>query len=207
MAISHFSLETGQETLLAVALGAALATVGGFLAGQFEHAIHRRERERNAALLFGEILSSLKLVIRLADDSRRRGDPYGMVTQRMVRAAQRETDTYDRNREALFDLRQSAVRAQIHTLLVRIILALDGVLSAYDAINQADLALGTNMSEPAKAAYQARIQTFADDRVAAFDYAVELSEEIPALLKSLKRTAHYSFEAHESLVRRKLGFD
>ena len=139
MAISHFSVETGQETLLAVALGAALATVGGFLAGQFEHAIHRRERERNAALLFGEILSSLKLVIRLADDSRRRGDPYGMVTQRMVRAAQRETDTYDRNREALFDLRQSAVRAQIHTLLVRIILALDGVLSAYDAINQADL--------------------------------------------------------------------
>jgi hypothetical protein len=207
MAVPHFHLETGQETLLAVALGAALATVGGFLAGQFEHAIHRRDRERNAALMFGEILSTLKLLVSLADNSRGRGDPYGTVTQRMVRAAQRETDTYDRNRESLYDLRQSAARVQIHSLLVRMTLALDGVLSGYEAVNQAELAVKTGAPEQTNDAYMARIKVLQDDRVFAFDYAVELANEIPPLLKSLNRTAHYSFEAHERLVRRTVGFD
>ncbi len=188
-----------------MALGAVLATAGGFLSGQFERALHRRERERNAALLFGEILSSLKLSIELTDASRRRGDPYGMVTWRMVRAAQRETDTYNRNREVLFDLRQPDMRARIHGLLVRMILALDGVLSAYEAINAADLALKTGASDQAKAAYAARIETYANDRAFAFDYAVALAGEIPPLLKALNRTAHYSFEAHEHLVRQTVG--
>jgi hypothetical protein len=191
--------------LLAVALGAVLATAGGFLSGQFERALHRRERERNAALLFGEILSSLKLAIELVDASRGRGDPYGMVTLRMVRGAQRETETYVRNRETLFDLRQPAVRAQIHGLLVRMILALDGVLSAYEAINEADLALKTGATDQAKAAYEARIAAYATDRAFAFDYAVELAAEIPPLLKALNATAHYSFEAHEHLMRRTIG--
>jgi hypothetical protein len=207
MALQHFSLETGQETLLAVALGAVLATAGGFLAGQFERALHRRERERNAALLFGEVLSSLKLAIELSDASRGRGDPYGMVTLRMVRAAQRETDTYNRNREVLFDLRQSAVRAKIHSVLVRMILALDGVLSAYDAINEADLALKTGVSDQARAAYEARIEAYARDRAFAFDYAVALAAEIPDLLTALNPTAHYSFEAHEHLVRESMGLN
>jgi hypothetical protein len=205
MSVQHLSLETGQETLLAVALGAVLATAGGFLSGQFERALHRRERERNAALLFGEVLSSLKLAIELCDASRNRGDPYGMITLRMVRAAQRETDTYNRNREVLFDLRQSAVRAQIHSLLVRMILALDGVLSAYDEINAADLALKTAASDQAKAAYEARLEAYANDRAFAFDYAVELAAEIPRLLKALNLTANYSFEAHETLVRQTMG--
>jgi hypothetical protein len=205
MALQHLSLETGQETLLAVALGAVLATAGGFLSGQFERAIHRRERERNAALLFGELLSSLKLAIELTDASRRRGDPYGMVTLRMVRVAQRETDTYNRNREVLFDLRQSALRARVHSLLVRIILALDGVLSAYDAINDADLALKTAASDQAKAAYETRIEAYAKDRAFAFDYAVALAAEIPPLLKALNLTANYSFEAHEHLMRQSMG--
>jgi hypothetical protein len=206
MAIAHFNLETGQETLIAVAVGATLATLGGFLAGQFEHALHRRERERNAALLFGEILSALKLLIQLADESRGRGDPYGMITLRMIRAAQREADTYDRNREALFDLRRADVRAQIHTLLIRLTLAFDGVLTSTDEIIEADLALKSAVADQARAAYQARIDTFTEDRAGAFDYAVELGVEITPLLKALNRTAHYSFEAHEKVVRRALGF-
>jgi hypothetical protein len=124
----------------------------------------------------------------------------------MVRAAQREADTYDRNREALFDLRRADVRAQIHTLLIRLTLALDGVLAASEAIVEADLALKSTDSDLAKAAYQARIDSNVADRAGSFDYAVELGVEIPALLKALNRTAHYSFEAHERVVRRAQGF-
>ena len=52
-------LETPGETLWAVIIGALLATVGGFVATQFERMMHRRERERNAALVCGGVLSAL----------------------------------------------------------------------------------------------------------------------------------------------------
>ena len=207
MAGQHFSLETGQDTLLAVVLGATLATLGGFLAGQFERHIHQRERERNAALLFGEILSSLKFLIYLADASRSRGDPYGVITQRMIRAAQRETEAYDRNRESLYDLRRANDRARIHSILVRMTLAVDGVLSAYDAINSVDPALRAGEAAEADGDHSARLKILMDDRVFAFNYAVALAEEIPDLLKSLNGVANYSFETHEKLMRRTMGID
>ena len=52
----------------------------------------------------GEYLAALKLTVKLADEVRGRGEPYGPVTLQIVRAAQRETQIYDRNRESLFDV-------------------------------------------------------------------------------------------------------
>src|SRR5579864_2133002 len=142
--MGHLSLDADAiAQLVAVVIGAFLATIGGFMASQIEHGVRRRERERSAALLIGEILAVLRLIIGLADQARQRGDPYGPVTMRLVRAAHREADTYDRNRETLFDLRDPSIRARIHTLLVRLTLSLDGVLDAHEQADAARLALGT----------------------------------------------------------------
>ena len=59
-------IDADQGTVWSVVAGAALATVGGLVAGQIENRLRRREREQSAALLFGELLSALRLVIRLA---------------------------------------------------------------------------------------------------------------------------------------------
>ena len=101
MRLDAADLSIHSETLLAVLLGAVLATLSGLVATQFEAHLRRRERERDAALLFGELLSTLKVLIDTADRARGQGDPYGPFTIRMWRAVRRELDIYDRNREAL----------------------------------------------------------------------------------------------------------
>src|ERR1043165_1300086 len=75
------------ETLLAVILGAALATAGGFSERQLERVIQRREKERSAALMFGEILNAIRIIMSLADEARGRGDPYGPITLRFIAGA------------------------------------------------------------------------------------------------------------------------
>ena len=107
MVIDTFGFLTDQSTLIAVVLGAILATIGGFSATVLERYLDKRERERNSALFFGEVLSTLAIIVRFADETKKIGEPYGPVTMRMLRSARSELDIYDRNRETLFDLRDA----------------------------------------------------------------------------------------------------
>ena len=187
-------VQADNETLMAVVIGAVLATAGGFAASQLEAVLRKRERERNAALLFGEILSMLRLIMRIADQSRQRGDPYGPVTLRFLRAARRETEIYDRNRETLFDLRDATLRARIHTLVARITFSLDGVAdtSAEIAALQARDALPDAES---------RLEALKADRHAAFDFVIETTEQIEPLLAMLAPLAKHAFDAHDTVAR------
>jgi hypothetical protein len=175
--VAHIDLGTGQDTLVAVVIGAALATLGGVLAGQVEHYLERRERERNAGLLFGEILAALNMIVQLAGEARGRGDPFGPITMRILKAAQRETQIYDRNRELLFAVRDAPLRARTHILLLQISLTLDAVFEAFAAIGD-------------------RADSLAELK-ASFDFLQELGQDIPALLSKYRRIAKYSFEAHD----------
>jgi len=179
----HAVSNANQETIAGVVIGAILATAGGFVASQLEHHLRRRERERSAALLFGEILFSLRLILRVADQSRTRGDPYGSLTLRMIKGAQGEVDIYGRNREALFDLRSAALRAEMHVLFVQMGMTLDGVVEAIDRSSddaEADLA----------------------SRAAAFGFALSLCDDIGPLIDRLGKIAKYSFDAHEAMGRK-----
>src|SRR5689334_6195673 len=121
-------IQPDTETLLAVVLGALLATVGGFSERQVERLVQRREKERSAALLFGEILNAMRLIMTLADEARGRGDPYGPITLRFIRGARREVEIYDRTRETLFDLNDANIRARISVLIARLSFSFDGIL-------------------------------------------------------------------------------
>ena len=191
MALPNITLGPGDGTMLAVTVGAVLATAGGFIASQIEHSVRRRERERAAALLFGEILAAMKLIIGFAEATRSRGDPYGPITMRMVKAAQREAQTYDRNRESLFDLRDGLLRISIHTLMVRLTLSLDGVLDATERLAAIDVA--------------AIQDSYIQDRQGSFDFMLGLRDEISPLLLRLGRMAKYSFDAHEATVQSELS--
>jgi hypothetical protein len=185
-----------------VVVGAVLATVGGFVATQFEGFLRRRERERSAALLFGELLSVLAIIATMADESRGRGDPYGPLTTRLLRAVRREAETYDRNREALFDLRDGKIRARIHTLMVRVTLALDGVFDATGQIALADAAAGApGLDDAAKAQALARLDTLLADRDLSFDFVVETVAQIKPIVSTLEPLARQSFDAHAAVAR------
>ena len=182
-------------------IGALLATVGGFVASQVEWVIRRRERERSAALLFGELLTMIKLIMRLAEETRGRGDPYGPVTMRFLRAAQRETEIYDRNRETLFDLRDAAIRARIHTLVARITFSLEGVSDVSAEIATERIAGASEQDDPARSQAEHRLITLQQNRQAAFEFALEATQQIDSVLSVLAPLAKHAFDAHDTVLQ------
>jgi hypothetical protein len=200
--VPHFSIEAADSSVIPVAVGAFLATISGYIGNQVENRNRRRDRERGAALLFGEILVGIKVTLALADATRGRGDPYGPVTMRMVRAVQRETQSYDRNRESLFDIRDPKVRAEVHILMARLIIALDGVIDANREISSTETTMRLRGQTDSSYGDFVRLRDlYVQDRAQSFDFAIEVSQEIAALLIKLRKIARYSFEAHESIVR------
>lgn len=181
--------------MLAVAVGAVLATAGGFAATQLEAAVRRRERERSAALMFGEILSALQTLAEVARETRLRGDPYGPFTMRLIRAAVRETETYERNRTALYDLHNAEIRIRIHVLMVQVGLALEGVseTSSQIAAVQAMLEEQTP-SDDRLATLQARQNSLLEARESAFDFVLTAATEITSLVAALQPIAKVNFE-------------
>jgi hypothetical protein len=172
-----------SDTLLAVVIGAVLATLSGFAATQFEAYLKRRERQRDAALLFGELLSTLRILLNNAAETRGRGDPYGAITLRMLRAVRREIDLYDRNRQSLYDLRDADLRVRLHSLMVRTAMPLDGVLDASD-----ELAPVADLEDPGP-----RLAALRVARDQGFDFLIANAKEIPALVAALAIPAHHNF--------------
>ncbi len=182
MRLEAFDATAHSETLLAVVLGAVLATLSGLIATQFESHLRRRERERDAALLFGELLSTLKILIDRSEEARSRGEPFGAITIRMLRAVRRELDIYDRNREALYDLRRAELRLRIHGSMVRIALALDGIFDNHDAITAA----GKQQEAP-------EMISMHDGRDRSFGFLRDNAADIDDILAALSKPAKQPF--------------
>ena len=191
---------SSHDTLWAVILGALLATASGFLATQLEAWFRRRERERNAALLFGELLSTIELLLGIADDTRGTGDPYGPVTLRMLQAARREIDVYDRNREQLYDLRDAETRARLHTLILRLTLPIDGLFATVGEIAAARAVLASPRTpKAARDAAEARLAELEPLRAGGFDFIIENAAAIPVLIAKLRPIARHGFENYGRL--------
>jgi hypothetical protein len=160
------------QTLVSIGVGAVLATIGGFIATLLEARLRRRERERTAALTFGEILASLRVLVRAAEDAHGRGDPFGPLTLRLLRGARREVEAYESNRQALSDLGSTDLRLSLHALMIRFTLALDGVIEA-----KAD-----------------------NDRDGSYSYLLSLAPGIDPLVRRLVPLAGHSANPYEELT-------
>ncbi len=194
--ISNFS------TLWAVFLGAILATLGGFAATQLEWYIERRRRERNAALFFGEILTTLNLVIDFAARTKKVGDPYGPITMRMFRSAQREIDIYNRNRETLYDLSHTDLRARLHTLILRITMSIEGLFDTTGTIESLEPLLeAPDVRAEDRAKIEARIAALKENRESAYEFIGENTIQLKAVIKELEPIAKFSYDAVEKAVR------
>jgi len=190
------------NTFWAVFLGAILATIGGFGATQAEWILERKRRERNAAIFFGELLSTMNIILTIADETRRVGDPYGPITLRMLRSAVKEVDIYNRNRETLFDLRNAELRARIHTLVLRIVMPADGVFDMSSEITQVQSLLKSpGLTLDDRAELDERLERLRANRVSAFDTVVESSAQLKSVVRELEPIAKYSYENLDKVVR------
>ena len=194
--VSNFS------TFWAVFLGAILATIGGFGATQAEWILERKRRERNAAIFFGELLTTMNIILTIADETRAVGDPYGQITLRMLRSAVKEVDIYNRNRETLFDLRDAELRARIHTLVLRIVMPADGVFDMTSEIATIQSLLKSpGLSLDDRAELDERLARLKANRIGAFDTIVESSNQLKSVVRQLEPIAKYSYENLERVVR------
>ncbi|MEJ0024442.1 MAG: hypothetical protein WDN01_00320 [Rhizomicrobium sp.] len=194
--ISNFS------TLWAVFLGAVLATLGGFAATQMEWYIERRRRERNAALFFGEVLTTLNIIIGYAADAKQIGDPYGPITTRMLRSAMGEVDIYNRNRESLYDLSRADLRARVHTLILRISMSIDGIFDASDTIAALEPHLDARDLRPdEQARIEARLERLKENRESSFAFIQENTVQLRQVIKEIEPIARFTYAAVEKAVR------
>jgi hypothetical protein len=113
----------------AMLLGAFLASLGGFTVAWVLDRMERRREERSIALVCLDLLTTLHVMTNLARDARGRGDPYGPLTMRLIASCRRDLEVYQRNRERIADIQDPAVRSQIYTCMIRVSMAIDGVLT------------------------------------------------------------------------------
>jgi len=175
MKLDNLDFTPHADTLVAVVLGALLATLSGFAATLLESAFKRRERERDAALFFGELLSTLNVILDAVVAAHGRGQPYGPFTMRMLRVARRELDIYDRNREGLSELRDGLLRTAVHSLIVRMSIPIDSLLENTEAADE--------------------------DRDVGFSFLVEGCAEIGPLVERLGKLARHSFAGYAETAR------
>ena len=186
------------NTFLAVFLGAFLATIGGLAAGQAEAFFHRRAKERGAALLFGEVLTTLQTLLRLAAETRAIGDPYGPITMRMLRAARREIEVYDRNRETLYELRDGPLRVKLHTLVLRLNMPLESLLDVHTEIGELRTALKVpGLSAADRMEMEEALAARLERRDTGFDFLVETAPEIGEICAELGHIAKHRFARYQ----------
>ena len=111
---STFDFIDNLDTLLAVIIGAVLATGGAMIAELVQDRLSIKRNERDAARFFGEILASVELILDRAFASLELGERWGEVTLRLFRTALNEARIYERNRERLFEIRGIELRRRIH---------------------------------------------------------------------------------------------
>jgi hypothetical protein len=193
-----FDFLSNFGTLWQVLLGACLATGGGLLANQLEWRVQMHRRERNAALFFGEILSSFAIILKRAHETKQIGEPFGPVTVRILRSARREIEIYERNRESILDLRDSALRARIYTLTHRLAMPLDGLFDAIQEIGLLEAQLRSRSLEiEDRSEIESRLADLKERREAVYDFIQEKTADIHGVLLALAPMAGQSFALEE----------
>jgi hypothetical protein len=192
-----FDLIGNLDTLLAVTVGAMLATLGALFAEMIEYWMNRKRRERDAARFFGEILTTMGRTIDMALASQKVGDPWGPITQRMFRMAQREASVYERNRERLFDIDDMNLRARIHQHFLTEYFPIEAIVENSAAIDELRRGIenDTQIDEARRTREESRLEQMALMRQRAADLLIHEREKTRVICADLERVAKARFVA------------
>jgi hypothetical protein len=165
---SVFDYVGSLNTLIAVFIGAILATGGALVAEVIQERRNRKRREQDAARFFGDILLSIDQIIDFAFNSHNIGDQWGALTLRIYKTALKEASVYERNRERLFDIQDMELRSRIHTHFLTETFPIEALIENSEEIAalEATHSKSLKMSKRKQDAHKARIKTLVDSRQA-----------------------------------------
>ena len=188
------------DTLLAVCVGAVLATGGALVADVIQERAGRKRRERDAARFFGEILTSIDRILDVAFASQEIGERWGSVTRRLYRTAQNEAGVYERNRERLFDIRDMGLRSRIHEHFLSKSVCVTAVLEYCNEVMEIEKRLGhdSSMSSQHDDALKAQLAEQNESREAALVTLVEERAKTKSITADLQRIARVEFSEIEA---------
>ncbi len=194
---SAFDFVGNLDTLLAVVVGALLATIGGLIGEHYEDRIERRRRQRDAARFFGEILGSIDALVDRALHSQKFGDPWGPVTMRLFRTAMREAEVYDRNRERLFDIQDVELRSKIHAHVISEIFPLEAIIEGTEQVASITEALDDrgSLSAERREKLEERLGVWLNSRRTAIEFILDERKKTPELCAHLEKLACIKFPA------------
>ncbi|MEL6724962.1 MAG: hypothetical protein AAFP81_03585 [Pseudomonadota bacterium] len=192
---SVFDYIDNLDTLLAVIIGALLATGGAMVAELVQEKLGRKRRERDAARFFGEILSSVDRVLDRAFASMEMGERWGSVSKRLFRTALDETRIYERNRERLFEIHDIELRRTIHTHFLEETVPLVALLENWDEYDQISKELTENelMSETRRARLEAELVQLQEFREIGLDSTKAKHAETEIICAALEPIAQIRF--------------
>jgi len=195
MARPLFEYVGNLDTLLAVCVGAVLATGGALVADLIQERTGRKRRERDAARFFGEILTSIDRILDVAFASQKIGERWGSVTRRLYRTAQSEAGVYERNRERLFDIRDMGLRSRIHEHFLSKAVCVTAVLEYCNEAMEIEKRLGNEdaISAERAAALKAELSEQTEAREAALATLVAERAKTKSITSDLKKLAKAEF--------------
>lgn len=115
MSGSIFSIIDQASTLIAIFIGAILATMGALFADLYREKGQRKRRERDAAKGFGQILASIISMMRFTIRSQSIGTPWGPLTVRFLQLCLKQGEWFEENLNLLFDIEDVFLRHKIRT--------------------------------------------------------------------------------------------
>ncbi len=185
------------NTLIAVFVGAILATGGALVAEIIQDRRNRKRRERDAARFFGDILISIDQVLNFAFRSQTIGDRWGNVTMRLFQTAIKEANVYERNRERLFDIGDMGLRGRIHTHFLTEMFPIEALIeSSQDIEKLKDIQNGgAKLSKSQKAANAVRITELSEAREVGLEALLREHAKTDDICTSLEKLAGVKFSS------------
>ena len=192
---SVFDYIDNLDTLLAVIVGALLATGGAMVAELVQDRLGRKRKEREAARFFGEILTSADRVLDRAFASLEIGEEWGAVSKRLFRTALDETAVYERNRERLFDIRDIPLRRAIHLHFLEETVPLVALVETWDEIDEIvkELTASDHISEARRQYLEAQLEKLRDGRAGALETTKNKHAETEQICELLEPISGVSF--------------
>lgn len=192
---STFDFIDNLDTLLAVIVGAVLATGGAMVAELVQDRLGQKRKEREAARFFGEMLTSVDRILDRAFASMELGERWGSVSRRMFKTALDESGVYQRNRERLFEIRDIQLRRMIHTHFLEGNVPLVALVDYWDELDKIAHQLNEDelMGESRRNALLDKRERFEEMRLGALESVRNQHARTDAICERLQPIADLEF--------------